>query len=210
MTRPALMTLCVMCFGLIACSEPVEGPYLTFAQNGAPVEATLADGVYEITLKAAQFTVTPHPDLFEGDAFDSKLGLTVGREALLRRQVQDCQSLIDGPFFESLNKFATSADPLDTLFLDTASSGERFGWHYVGPDDSGIDNAGAFTIKSIVDLKNDEAEVLRAGEEIFLISYDFPSTWRHSWHRCDPPEGADTSQGIVDSRRMQFWRLVFE
>ncbi len=210
MKRRALMSIFVTCFGLAACSEPVKDEHLAFEQYGASVEAALVDGVYNITLKAAEFSVTPHPALFEGDSFDRELGLTIGRETVLRPQVKECQSLIEGPLFEALNRYAISDEPLDTWFLDTPPRGGRFGWHVIRRDDPGMAGEGTFTIKSIVDLKNDQIELLGGGEEIFLISYDFPTTFAQSWRSCDPPAGADTSQGVVDSKRMQFWRLVFE
>ncbi|QTD57600.1 hypothetical protein [Parasphingorhabdus cellanae] len=188
----------------------MEAQYLAFEQDGRRVEATLVDGVYEVALKATEFSIIPHPDLFEGDAFDSELGITVGRETLLRPQVQKCQSLIDGPLFEALNKYSVSTDPIATLFLDTPPRGGRFGWHGVGGEDPGVVDTGAITIKSIIDLKNDRTEILRAGEEIFLISYDFPPASIFLSRPCDPPAGTDTSQGVVDPKRMQLWRLVFK
>lgn len=77
-----------------------------------------------------------------------------GREAILRPAVQECQVLIEGPLFEAMNKYAIIAEPLDTWFLDTPTSGGRFGWHVVGPEGPGIIDSGAFMIRSIVDSKN--------------------------------------------------------
>lgn len=210
MPYPKFLVLLSVCLGINACSTPLDEPHLTFHQNGSEVEATLVDGVYEVALQATKFTVTPDPALFEGDAFDSQLGLTVGREANLRPAVEACQSVIEGPFFEAFNKYATSEEPLATWFVDTPTPGGRFGWHQVGPKDPGISDTGAFAIESIVDLKNGRAELLRAGEEIFLISYDSPPATLLSRHSCDPAAGADTSEGVVDSRRMNFWRLVLD
>lgn len=202
------LVLLSVSLGISAYSPPLDEPHLTFYQNGAEVEARLVDGVYEVALEATEFTVTPNSALFEGDAFDSQLGLTVGREANLRPAVKECQALIEGPLFEAFNKYATSQEPLTTWFVDTPTPGGRFGWHQIRPEDPGISDTGAFTIGSIVEKKG-RAELLQAGEEVFLISYDSPPVSQLLRHSCDPPAGADTSEGVVDSRRMNFWRLVF-
>lgn len=200
----AAPVLCVLC-GLFSSEEPV-GPKLSFVQIGHPVTTVPGEPVTEVILGAGPFTIELEPRLFSDDG--RGLELTVGREDALMPLVQSCQVMIDGPFFERLNRYSVSGDELTELYMDEPTApGDRLGW--VGLDQDMLADADkpTLTIESILDtLANGRAEVMVAGQEILLIAYA-PS---QSARTCDAPDGAGWTEPLVDARHMSFWRLRFE